>query len=204
MPDPARQPWIDLWTRLGARGDPDPVFRSLAARYSEPHRAYHTMAHVTHCLAEFGAARALARDPDAVELALWFHDAVYDPRATDCEEQSARLVLEVAHAAGIDGDRAAAMIRASTHRSAPDDPDTQLFADADLSILGQPEPVFDEYERGVRREYSFVPEPMFRAGRGAILRTFLQRPRLYGADFFRDRYESPARRNLERSLLRLA
>ena len=139
-------------------------------------------------------------------MALWYHDAVYDPRAADNEVKSAALALEVARAAGLPealGGRVAELIRASTHRSAPDDPDTRLFADIDLSILGQPEGAFDEYERHVREEYGWVPEAAFRSGRAGILRSLLGRPVLYGTPIFREKYEASARRNLERSLLKL-
>jgi predicted metal-dependent HD superfamily phosphohydrolase len=198
--------WRALWERLGAKGDPGPPFADLVARYSEPHRAYHTLAHVAHCLDEFEAARSEARDAAAVELALWTHDAVYDPRAKDNEEKSAELAVATVRQAGLPealGRKVADMIRASTHRAAPDDSDTRLFADVDLSILGQPAPVFDEYERQVRKEYAWVPGFLFSAGRGAILRSFLERPAIYGTDLFRGKYEKAARANLTRSLLRL-
>jgi len=195
--------WSALWERAEASGDPAPGFRDLAARYAEPLRAYHTLVHIGHCLGELEAARDLARDAVAVEFAIWFHDAVYNPRASDNEERSAGMAVDVLRAGGVAGDRilrVASMIRASTHRGIPDDPDARLFADIDLSILGQDDATFDEYELGVRREYSFVPDILFRSGRASILRAFLKRPALYGTDFFRDRYEQAARRNLERSL----
>jgi predicted metal-dependent HD superfamily phosphohydrolase len=206
VPNPDEARWRSLWKRLAAGSDPDGPFGELVARYSEPHRAYHTMAHVRHCLDELDAARSAARDAEAVELALWYHDAVYDPRASDNEERSAGLAVEVARGAGLPdefGRRVAGLIRASTHRSAPDDPDTRLFADIDLSILGRPEAAFDEYERQVRTEYAWVPEAAFRAGRSAILRSFLERPTLYGTELFRQKYERSARANLDRSLQRL-
>lgn len=204
MDDPIRRRWRALWERLGAHADPP--FEDLASRYAEPHRAYHTLDHIAHCLDEFEAARTLAREPSAVELALWYHDAVYDPRAKDNEEKSAALAVDVVRGSGHPdalGRRVAEMILASTHRAASDDPDTRLFTDIDLSILGRPEAVFDEYERQVRREYAWVPEPMFRAGRSAILSSFLERPSLYLTDFFRGKCEKAARANLERSIARL-
>ena len=193
--------WRAFWARSGAKGNSLPPFRDLAGRYAEPHRLYHTFAHIGLCLKEYDAVRPEARQPDAVEMAIWYHDAVYDPRAADNEERSARLALDVAESAGLAiGSRTAELIRASTHRSVPDDPDTRLFADIDLSILGQPGEVFDEYERGVRKEYAWVPEAAFRAGRSGILRSFLARPSIYGTGGFRARYENAARSNLERSL----
>ncbi len=203
---PVEVRWRRFWERTGASGDGLAAGSDLLVRYGEPHRAYHTIEHVRHCLDEFEDARGLAGDPVAVEMALWYHDAVYDPRAADNEEKSAALARDVARSAGlpeVQGGRVAELIRASTHRRAPGDPDTRLFADIDLSILGQPEGAFDEYERQVRKEYGWVPEPAFRSGRSGILRSFLGRPSLYGTPYFREKYEAAARRNLERSLLRL-
>jgi len=181
-------------------------YRALEARYAEPQRAYHTLRHVAHCLDEFAAVRGLARDPVVVEMALWYHDAVYDPRARDNEERSATLASEVAARMGLSAARTlrvADLIRVSTHAGLAPDPDAQLFADIDLAILGRPDEAFDEYERQVRVEYAWVPEPAFRAGRAAILNSFLDRPSLYGSDFFRWKYEESARRNLQNSLQKL-
>jgi predicted metal-dependent HD superfamily phosphohydrolase len=195
--------WRDLWSRLNATGDPGPVYADLGRRYAEPHRAYHTMAHISHCLDEFQAARSLAREPDAVELALWFHDAIYDTHASDSEERSADLVRRLGREASLAPavtDRAVAFILASTHREPPRDPDTRLFVDVDLAILGQPWERFAAYEQEVRREYEWVPSWLFRRKRAKVLKSFLARPTLYGTSFFRKRYERPARENIARSL----
>lgn len=195
--------WLKFWEAAGATGDPEPQWRSLSDRYAEPHRAYHTLRHIGHCLDELEAARSLAGDRAAVEMALWYHDAIYDPRAKDNEDRSADLAAAAASAMGLTpafGDRVADLIRVSTHRSVAAGADPQLFADIDLAILGQPEAAFDEYERQVRVEYSWVVEPAFRAGRSAILRSFLDRPSIYGTEFFRKKYEAAARRNLARSI----
>lgn len=201
-----RTRWRTFWAAAGAAGDPEPEWRSLSARYAEPHRAYHTLRHIAHCLEELDPARALAADPVAVEMALWYHDAVYDPRAKDNEDRSAELAQAAAAAMGLlpaSGARVAGLIRVSVHREPAPDPDARLFADIDLAILGQPEAAFDEYERQVRAEYAGVAEPAFRAGRSAILRSFLDRPSIYGTEFFRSKYEAAARRNLSRSIARM-
>jgi predicted metal-dependent HD superfamily phosphohydrolase len=198
--------WLTFWARAGAAGDPEPEWRSLSARYQEPHRAYHTLRHIAHCLDELESARGLAADPVAVEMALWYHDGVYDPRAKDNEERSADIAARAAAAMGLPGGfgaRVAGLILVSTHRAPAEDADPRLFADIDLSILGQAAEAFDEYERQVRVEYSWVPVPAFNAGRSAILRSFLGRPSIYGTEFFREKYEATARRNLSRSIARL-
>jgi predicted metal-dependent HD superfamily phosphohydrolase len=198
--------WLKFWTLAGASGDPDAPYRELASRYAEPQRAYHTLRHVAHCLDEFDAVRGLARDPVAVEMALWYHDAIYDPKAKDNEERSAALAAEVAARMGLSAARTLRvgdLIRVSTHAGLAPDPDAQLFADIDLAILGQPADVFDEYERQVRVEYAWVPEAAFRSSRAAILKSFLDRPSIYGSDVFRRKYEESARRNLQNSLQKL-
>ena len=195
--------WLDLWKRLGAHGDPEPAYAELRRRYSEPHRAYHTLDHIRECLEEFDAAWGLARDPVAVLAAIWYHDAIYDTQATDNEERSAKLAREAAAAAGRPEefqDRVEALILASRHRGSPAPGDAQLFVDIDLSILGQRRERFDRYEEQIRYEYAWVPGPIFRSKRRAILQSFLDRPLLYSTPFFQNRYEARARENLKRSL----
>jgi predicted metal-dependent HD superfamily phosphohydrolase len=198
--------WLKFWTAVGASGDPEAEWRSLSTRYGEPHRAYHTMDHIAHCLDELEEARDLAADPLAVEMALWYHDAVYDTRATDNEERSARMAVAAAVTMDLPmvfGASVAALILVSTHQSLPSASDAQLFADIDLSILGRPSAVFADYERRVRVEYGWVPEPAFRAARSAILKSFLERPSIYGTPHFRKKYEAMARVNLAVSLNQL-
>ena len=198
--------WLKFWTAADASGDPEPEWRSLSARYGEPHRAYHTIEHIAHCLDELDEVRPLAADPVAVEMALWYHDAVYDPRSGDNEARSADLARTAAASMGLAGERGervAGLILVSAHTALANDPDAGLFADIDLSILGRPSAVFAEYERRVRREYSWVPEREFRAARSAILQSFLDRPSIYATSHFRGKYEELARLNLSVSLKQL-
>ncbi|HEX7899907.1 MAG TPA: N-methyl-D-aspartate receptor NMDAR2C subunit [Planctomycetota bacterium] len=164
----------------------------LKARYAEPHRRYHTLEHIEHCLAEFDPA--LAQDPEAVELAIWFHDAVYDTRRSDNEERSAAWLLELLPEAK----RAAELILVTKHHQAST-PDEALLVDVDLAILGQSKERFDRYEKQIREEYAWVPGLIFRRKRRKILRGFLERPFIYGTEAFRAKYEAAARANLLRS-----
>lgn len=213
---PLERRFANLWQRLGASTSAGAVFEDLEARYSEPHRAYHTLDHVAGCLREFSDAKqggffvGLFRnvDMDAVELAIWFHDAVYDPRATGelNEERSAELAMGVMGEAGAYTGFSlvvATLVAATSHSSAPLSPGACLLVDIDLAILGTMPERFDEYERQIRREYGWLSDAEFAAGRAKILRSFLARPSIYFTGFFRDWYEKQARRNLERSLARL-
>lgn len=195
--------WTALWKRLGAQGDASAVYNDLVARYSEPHRAYHTLRHIGHCLDELEQVRHLATNPYAVELALWYHDAIYDTKTKDSEERSATLAVEVVRSASLPdnlGQSVANLITATKHLVIPIDPDVQLLVDIDLSILGQPEDKFDEYEWQIRKEYEWVSEDAFVVGRSTILKSFLARPNIYATQFLHNKYEAQARRNIVRSL----
>jgi predicted metal-dependent HD superfamily phosphohydrolase len=202
-----QQRWLELWTRLGAQGSGVATFARLAAAYAESGRAYHTAEHIRDCLTELDLTRDVAQHPDEVEAALWFHDAVYVPGASDNEEQSAglarttflagRVLQEVA-------DRVAALVLATRHTTLPDLADEKLVCDIDLSILGRASDIFDEFERRIRREYAWVPEPVYRRERSAVLAGFLRRHTIFQTGSFRHRYELQARANLNRTIAALA
>jgi predicted metal-dependent HD superfamily phosphohydrolase len=202
-----RQRWLDLWSRLGAQGSGASIFAQLAAAYAEPGRAYHTAEHIRECLAELDLTRTLARDPDEVEAALWFHDAVYLPGASDNEDQSAELARTALSLGAVPrevADRVAALVLATRHASLPSAPDEQLICDIDLSIFGREPGIFDAFERRIRREYAWVPESVYRRERSTVLAGFLRRRSIYQTDQFRQRYELLARANLERLIEKLA
>lgn len=188
-----------MWAGIGATGDGAAACEELLARYSEPWRKYHTLQHLRECLATFESVAHLADRPAEVEAGLWFHDAVYELRRSDNEEQSARLAEGVLRDAGVPREvfgRVATLILATRHTASPEAPDEQLLVDIDLSILGAAAPRFTEYEHQIREEYSFVPEVVFREKRRAILRSFIARPRIYSTQHFFCLLEQQARVNL--------
>lgn len=190
-----------LWHRLGAQGNARSVFAQLANAYAEPSRAYHNTEHIRDCLSQLDLSRELARKPDEVEAALWFHDVVYVPGAADNEDRSAHLAETAlaASAAPLETrGRVAELVLATRHLTVARDPDTQLTCDIDLSILGREPAVFDRFERAIRQEYAHIAEPEYRHERAAVLAGFLQRESLYQTEYFRDRFEQQARINLNR------
>jgi predicted metal-dependent HD superfamily phosphohydrolase len=175
------------------------MYAALQAAYSEPHRHYHTVHHLDHCLTELDGARQLATEPAEVEIALWFHDAIYNPHASSNEESSAEWAELFLHGHAVEPDRTRRIrghILATRHASPASSPDSQLVVDVDLSILGADPGTYRKFEVNVRREYSWVPAPIFRRKRAEILQSFLDRGSLYHTSLFRDRYESTARLNL--------
>ena len=201
-----RECWRDAWQALGVTA-PAGLLDALVARYAEPHRAYHTLQHLRECFEALASGASLAEHLAEVQLALWFHDAIYDTRAQDNEEQSARWASESLAQAGAQEDAVARvhdLVMATKHAAVPTGRDAQLLVDVDLSILGAPEARFAEYERQVRREYAWVPEDGFRRARARVLESFLARPRIYSTRWFEQRLEERARANLSRSIEELA
>lgn len=195
-----------LLRRLGAVKPADDLFAGLAAAWDEPHRAYHNTAHLVDCLQQLDSAPGEGADRRLVEAALWFHDAVYDPRATGNETRSAAWASRGLTAVGVPPATSAEVARLIllTRHSAPaQDPAGRLVCDVDLSILGRDPEQFAEFERRIRAEYSWVPEETFRQVRGDILAGFLRRSPLYLTGHFRAKYELPARSNLQAAVERL-
>lgn len=198
-----KERFAELWNRINAHGSAEQQFVKLKDLYSDPHRFYHTMSHVYNSLAEFDSARSLVQEPDLVEFAIWYHDAIYDPRARDNEEKSSQLAYDICLAALTPKEFAEGvrnLILATKHNAVPQGIDSEVLVDVDLSIFGKSPEEFDEYERNIRKEYSWVPADQFRKGRSIVLRMFLDRDSVYFTDFFRGKYESHAKANLQRSI----
>jgi len=199
--------WQRMWQELGARSTSGGLLNQLMAAYSQQHRRYHTLQHLRECLLHAQATRTLAQRPAEVELALWFHDAVYDPQRDDNEARSAQWARASIDQAGCDpavGERVSALVLATRSHAASTDPDTQLVLDIDLAVLGASPARFDEYEAQVRAEYAHVSDADWRAGRSRLLQRFLDRPRLYLTDAYHGALEARARDNLARSLQALS
>ena len=195
--------WRRCADALAARPIGQVVFDELVARYSEPHRKYHTLQHLMECLAHFEAVGDLADQPGEVEMALWFHDAIYDTQRHDNEAESAawaRRALCEAGARDEVADRVHALVMATRHSETPATADERLLVDIDLAILGAAPERFAEYERQIRAEYAFVPEDVFRAKRREILQAFDARRPIYATPALRERLEAAAHANLSRSL----
>lgn len=168
-------------------------WREVESQYSEPHRRYHTLAHIRELLA------LLPEAGEEVLAAVWFHDLVYDRRGAN-EERSA----DVANEALVDlrfprasVDRVTKMILATRDHNPGDLPEEAiLFLDADLAILGSPRERYRNYAEAIRFEYSWVPDDVFRAARDGVLRDFLAKPFLYRTEVMRQRFEEQARENI--------
>jgi predicted metal-dependent HD superfamily phosphohydrolase len=200
---PTETAWQRTWQGLGLPQADLALSHTLLGRYAEPHRKYHTRQHLDACLKHFEAVRHTATYPHEIELALWFHDAVYDIPGAGNEAQSADWARDVLLAAGASDGVAArvhALVMATCHDTRPHTPDQEILLDVDLAILGAPSALFDAYEAQIRAEYASVPDDAFRTGRARILEQFLARKPIFHTDHFSSRYEAQARANLRRSV----
>jgi len=180
----------------------------LLARWSEPHRHYHTVDHLTSVLTVVDEYAERAPDPDAVRLAAWFHDAVYNPRRMDNEEASALLAEATLPELDVPPERVAEVARlvrlTASHDPMGGDRNACLLMDADLAILAASPDSYRAYAEAVRREYAHVPDDAFTAGRAAVLRNLLDLRRLFHTTLLRQLWEEPARQNIARELAALA
>lgn len=197
--------WISLFPDA-VHGVAASSFDELAARYREPHRHYHTLAHVSVCLSLFDSVRSELDDPLAVELALWLHDVIYDPTQNDNEDRSARYAEAVLGRLGVSPGvigKVVTSIEVTQHPSVPKHHDEALMVDIDLSILAAPAEAYRTYAAQIRQEYRHVPEALYCEGRAKVLECFLHQAAIYHTPGFRERNEAEARANLAEELRRL-
>jgi predicted metal-dependent HD superfamily phosphohydrolase len=208
--DALKQNWRKLLARYAvAPAAAAPPFDLLVAAYTSADRHYHTLEHLDEVFRVAGRLATITTDPAPLHLAIWFHDAVYDPRAKDNEPRSADLAVDLLGPIGVPAsvlERVVRMIRATAHRPAdppPGDRDTSILLDADLAILGAPEERYARYAADVRKEYAWVPEGDYRKGRAAVLGALLARPRIYCNDLLFQEIEWRARANLRAEIAAL-
>ncbi|MDX1631368.1 MAG: N-methyl-D-aspartate receptor NMDAR2C subunit [Thermoanaerobaculia bacterium] len=190
-----------MWRRLD-REAPADLLHALLLRYTESHRHYHDRRHLVDCLQKSATCREIQRRPTEVDLALCYHDAIYDPGRGDNEERSAALAAGVLEPllSRKRVERIRASILDTRHEGEPAAADGAVVVDVDLSILGADPERYEDYRRAIREEYSWVPESSYRRRRSRLLRSFLDRSRIFATPLFQERLESRARENLAREL----
>jgi predicted metal-dependent HD superfamily phosphohydrolase len=197
------------WTAaVGSGPEAAAALADVIARHREAHRRYHGVRHVTWVVRHVRelADEVALTDPAAVVVAAFFHDAVYDPRAADNEEQSARLAERVLADLGWDavrGRRVGDLVRATAAHDQPADDDTAVLLDADLAVLGSDPAAYQAYVTGVRGEYAHVDAAAWRVGRGQVLRDLLARDPLYATAPARRRWARRAAANMTAELASL-
>lgn len=198
------------WRKDAARFSPiaaADIFSDLVSRHSEPHRRYHGLSHLAALLDLLATHAPHVRPGSAARLAIWWHDAVYDPARRDNEDLSAVLARDhlarLGAPSSLAEETARIILITRDHWNGPPAGDGDFFLDADIAILGAPPGVYDAYAAAVRQEYAFVTDAAFGAGRGAFLTHALSLPRLFRTDAFQAAYVDQARANMSRERARL-
>jgi len=181
------------------------VTPALEKAYAQPHRRYHTRRHIEVCLELLATVDGLGGgDHRALERAIWWHDAVYDPRRSDNEAMSAALAERDLAAVGVPAPQIAEVARlirlTAAHHAEPGDRLGALMISIDLAILGAADSDYDAYARAVRAEYAHLPPQQYRAGRRRVLEALLASDPLFPDEAFHARFEAAARANLVREL----
>ena len=198
------QRWRNVF-KSAETSEVDAIYNDISKRYSENHRHYHTIDHVEACLRHLDNVENVDNRRE-VEIALWFHDVIYDPFKKDNEDQSATFSCGALTTLGENEqiiDNVKHLVILTKHPSNPKELHEKYLIDIDLSILGSSKDVYDSYENWIRKEYSKVPSMLYRRGRKKVLRSFLDQPKIYSTELFGEKYETNARINLDNALCQL-
>lgn len=201
-----RDRFLRLWKRCcAADSTGEPVIADIEASYSEPHRHYHTGRHIDHCLTQLDLTRHEMDDADAVEMALWFHDIEYDPKAPDNELQSAERFIGYAHGAMKHEleQKIYRLIMITMHNDAPRGENEKYVVDIDLSSFGLPWKEFVQDSINVQKEFTHLSDQEFAKRNLKFLKSLQSRPRIFFTEFYRQRYEQAARENISKRILNL-
>ena len=171
--------WKELCDKLNFSASvAENVWQVLETRYGEEQRHYHNIHHIRALLRHSVKYADRISDKEAVDLAIYFHDVVYDPKSKTNEEDSADLFVNLCspHINSTLCEKVRQyIIETKKHDvSLSDDNDLKLFIDMDMSILGVHPTQYAIYSQQIRQEYEFVPEADYCRGRAAVLESFLQ------------------------------
>lgn len=206
MNDAMHLRFIEICLSLNAKSSCSDSYGNLVSLYSGSQRYYHNWSHINGCMEEFDRARSYVQNPAALQLALFYHDAVYDTRAKDNEEKSAQFMQQEMQTCGIPLEALELphnLIMATKHDIEPASIDEQIIISIDLAGLGKSPEDFDRYGANIRQEYGWVDPETYGRERAAVLQGFLDKKHIYPFFLFREMYEQQARENLQRSIERL-
>ncbi|WP_426417758.1 HD domain-containing protein [Aestuariirhabdus sp. LZHN29] len=195
-----------LWNSLfgiDAKTPAENAWREIAHYYALKDRFYHTGEHITFCLQQFDEACTHLEAAREVEMALWFHDIIYQMDSEKNEADSAdffcQLVGDKQNCLKA-RDRIASLIMDTTHKSAPASIDGRYLADVDISSLARPWEEFLQDSLNVRKESPHLSDVDYKAGQRKFFQSLLNRPHVFYTQYFRQHSEQQARDNLEKML----
>jgi predicted metal-dependent HD superfamily phosphohydrolase len=176
----------------------------IKQEHSSSDRYYHNLSHLENLITQLSACDLT--DRNTVLFSVFYHDIVYAVTQKDNEEESALLAAKRLASLNVPSsqiEKCTKQIIATKSHLFSDDPDTNLFTDADLSILGMEWPLYEAYYKQVRQEYAVYPDLVYKPGRKKVLHHFLEMEQIFKTAVFYDKFEVSARENLRRELLSL-
>lgn len=182
------------------------LWNEIEANYSNKKRHYHTLNHLESLLQQLFTIKIQIKDWDTILFSLYYHDIIYNPLKTNNEQKSAEFAENRMQLIGVPKiiiENCVRQILATKKHLLSADNDTNIFIDADLSILGQPWNVYANYYTQVRNEYALYPDMIYKPGRKKVLLHFLQMERIFITDYFFERFEATSKENLHRELKEL-
>lgn len=178
-------------------------WEEVLKHYNDRSRHYHSMQHLENMFSDLNEVRSNIRDWNAIIIALVYHDIIYKPLSGTNEEESASLASRRLHHINVPAEKIEKiehLILATKKHIGSADDDVNYFLDADLAIFGKGPDLYDDYATAVRREFSIVPDFVYKPGRKKVLNHFLSMHPIFKTDFFRNRFAEQAKINLEREL----
>lgn len=179
------------------------LWTEIETNYSNKKRHYHTLEHLDSLLKQLKELKSQIVNWNTVLFSIYYHDIIYNALKSDNEEKSALLAAKRMKSISVPDNVIEScrsqILATKTHLVSPDK-DTNLFTDADLSVLGRDWNSYSAYCEQVRKEYSFFPDLIYKPGRKKVLMHFLKMDRIFKTDYFFEKFESQARKNLQHEL----
>jgi len=197
--DTYKNRWLTLFGNPELSEKAKKEYHALCAMYSQGHRVYHNFDHIIACLKHLDTVKDKLESPRAVELAVWFHDCIYNIFCSKNEEKSAQYAVESLAALQAEEEiivQVNGLIMTTMHPATPESPDEQYMADMDIAVLGSSQEKYKDYEKAIRYEYKWIPGFIYRKQRSLLLQSFLKQKRIYMTDYFFEKFETAARENI--------
>ncbi|MFN8281771.1 MAG: hypothetical protein U0U67_01050 [Chitinophagales bacterium] len=179
----------------------DELFSQLINHYSESNRYYHNTTHIQKMLDLSFEYAAKLKDVETVQLAIFYHDIIYNSLSKTNETDSAALAVKQLSNTNfpVEKIKMVEQFIISTQKHLPliDNADLLYFLDFDLAILGTEQAAYTDYAEKIRKEYKWVPSFLYKKNRAKVLQHFLEREHIYYSEIFRNLYEVNARENIK-------
>ena len=177
----------------------DTLWNEIEKSYSHKKRYYHNLTHLERLIEQLAAYKAIVSDWNTILFSVFYHDIVYKVLLKDNEEKSANLAVDRLGQIDFPSQKiivCSQQILATKAHTTSNNPDTNLFTDADLSVPGLDQLAYEIYCGQIRKEYSIYPDIVYNPGRKKVLSHFLQMENIFKTTAFAEKYETQARANL--------